>query len=121
MGSAASTAQEVIAEMEREGKRVSLLRIRMFRPFPSDLIRDMLRGIRKAAVMDRGFAVGTGGILSQEVRAALFGMDQPPLLYPFVAGLGGMDVTPEMIREMVSRCLQSGSEPEHVVWMGVER
>jgi pyruvate/2-oxoacid:ferredoxin oxidoreductase alpha subunit len=121
MGSVASTIREVIGELEREGKRIGLLRIRMFRPFPSDLIRGMLQGMRRVAVIDRGFAVGTGGVLSQEVKAALFGMDQPPLLYQFVTGLGGMDVTPEMVKEMINRCLRSEEGPKEVIWMGVNR
>jgi pyruvate/2-oxoacid:ferredoxin oxidoreductase alpha subunit len=78
------------------------------------------RGTQKVAVIDRGFAIGTGGILSQELKAALFGMDKPPLLYQFVAGLGGMDVTPEMVKEVIDIALQPEDHSNEIIWIGLD-
>lgn len=120
MGSVVSTLREVSQALEKEGKKIGILKIRMFRPFPSEIVRRMLRGRRKAAVIDKGFAIGTGGILGQEVKAALFRMDEQPLLYQFITGLGGMDVTPERIKEMVERCLRSEGDSKEMIWIGAD-
>jgi len=121
MGCLASTIRDVLGEGEHEEARIGLMRIRMFRPFPYEIVRRTLRGTKKVAVIDRGFAIGTGGVLSQELKAALFGMDPLPLLYPFVAGVGGMDITPRMIKEMIDICLRSEESPKEIIWIGADQ
>jgi len=121
MGTVASTIREVLMELEKRKKRIGLMKIRMFRPFPFDLVKRMLQGVKKVAVIDRGFAIGTGGILTQEVKAALFGIDRPPLLFQFVSGIGGMDVTLDMIYEMIDISLRSDEEKREPIWIGVDR
>jgi len=121
MGSAASTIREVLGERQHEETRVGLMRIRMFRPFPSEIVRRILQGIKKVAVIDRGFAIGTGGVLSQELKAALFGMDAPPSLYQFVTGVGGMDITPGLIKEMINICLRSQESSKEIIWIGADQ
>jgi len=121
MGTVASTIREVLMELEKRKKRIGLMKIRMFRPFPFDLVKRMLQGVKKVAVIDRGFAIGTGGILTQEVKAALFGIDHPPLLFQFVSGIGGMDVTLDMIYEMIDISLRSDEEKREPIWIGVDR
>jgi pyruvate/2-oxoacid:ferredoxin oxidoreductase alpha subunit len=121
MGAVASTIREVLIELEREKKKIGLMKIRMFRPFPSDRIKGMLQRTKKIAVIDRGFAIGTGGILSQELKGALFGMDPPPLLYQFISSIGGMDVTPDMVKQMIDLSLGSDDGTEEPIWIGVDQ
>jgi pyruvate ferredoxin oxidoreductase alpha subunit len=112
-----STARDVIDELRSEGRKVGLLKIRLFRPFPTDLVRQVVAKVKKVAVIDRNIGFGVGGIFAQEVRAALYGHAQIPV-FGFVAGLGGRDITPTVIRGIVDYA-DSRTEQENLVWMGV--
>ena len=114
---ATSTARDVIDALRSEGRKVGLLKIRLFRPFPSDLVRQVIAKVKKVAVIDRNIGFGVGGIFAQEVRAALYGYAQIPV-FGFVAGLGGRDITPTVIRKIVDYA-DSRTEQENLVWMGV--
>ena len=113
-----STARDVIDELRAEGRRVGLLKIRLFRPFPAEAVRQAVAPVSKVAVIDRNIGFGVGGIFAQEVRAALYGHVQVPVL-GFVAGLGGRDMTPRVIREIIDYA-DSSSEQEELVWIGVK-
>ncbi|MFN4218237.1 MAG: transketolase C-terminal domain-containing protein [Candidatus Bipolaricaulia bacterium] len=141
-GTVTSTAREVIDELRAEGRRVGLLKIRVFRPFPAQLVREALANAQKVAVIDRNISFGMGGIFAQEIKSALYNVKggphpQPlsrssptgegrrsrgegPDLFGFVAGLGGRDITPKVIREIIEYA-ESHDEPEDLIWVGVKR
>lgn len=96
-----STAREVVKALRSEGMKVGLLKIRLMRPFPKKLIRAALRNAKKVAVIDRNISFGAGGIFGQEVQAAMYGANSTPEIFTFIAGLGGRDVTPEVIYDIV--------------------
>jgi len=99
MGSAAGTATEVVDELRGEGKPVGLLKIRLYRPFPTASITKVLARIPVVGVLDRAIAFGLeGGPVYHDVRSALYG--QTTILQSFIAGLGGRDITPGHIRTM---------------------
>lgn len=112
-----STAREVIDELRADGRKVGLLKIRLFRPFPSEQVREALAGAEKVAVIDRNIGLGAGGIFAQEVKAALFNHVRVPV-FGFIAGLGGRDITPASIREIVGH-VESHDQPEELIWSGV--
>ena len=120
MGTAASTALEVIEAFRKQGKKVGLCRLRMFRPFPSEELGKILGGAKKVAVLDRDNSLGAGGIVAQELKAALFGLPRKPKVFEFIAGLGGRDITPEDIGGMIDYTLQHSS-PNGPLWMGVKK
>jgi pyruvate/2-oxoacid:ferredoxin oxidoreductase alpha subunit len=113
-----STAREVIDRLRDEGRRVGLLKIRLFRPFPAEELRRLCAGATKLAVIDRNIGFGVGGIFAQEVRAALYNHLVVPV-YGFIAGLGGRDITPETILEIVQWA--ETNEPADSIWIGVKR
>lgn len=113
-----STARVVIDEMRDCGKRVGLLKIRVFRPFPGDLLRSSVANAKKVAVIDRNIGFGVGGIFAQEIRAALHNHIDLPV-FGFVAGLGGRDVRPNLIREVIEYA-ETHDEPEDLIWVGVK-
>jgi pyruvate/2-oxoacid:ferredoxin oxidoreductase alpha subunit len=102
-GTLASEAEATIDKMRKDGKRVGLLKIRLYRPFPSEAIKRELEGKRGAIVIDRSISFGFSGPLSEDVRASLhsFGLDTPVVSY--VTGLGGRDITFSDIENMVSK------------------
>jgi len=118
MGTICTTAKDVVDELRDKGFPVGLIRLRLFRPFPADDLAAALRNVRRVAVVDRGFCPGVGGILAQEFKAALFGITDPPQVYEFITGLGGMDVTPEMLAEMMTQTLEARDKPTAAIWAG---
>jgi pyruvate/2-oxoacid:ferredoxin oxidoreductase alpha subunit len=120
MGTAASTAREVIDAYRKQGKKVGLCRLRMFRPFPSQELIKQLSGRKKVAVLDRDNSLGAGGIVAQELKAALYGTARKPKVFEFIAGLGGKDITPQTIHEIIELTLRNANPSGIPIWMGVE-
>jgi pyruvate ferredoxin oxidoreductase alpha subunit len=120
-GAVTSTCRFVADQLKREGMRVGLLKIKMFRPFPTEEIREILGGMRKVAVLDRGISFGQSGFFAQEIRSTFCNEDERPKIFGFVTGLGGRDVTPEMVREMISYTLQNERPKEDVIWIGLNQ
>jgi pyruvate ferredoxin oxidoreductase alpha subunit len=101
MGSFATKARAAVDRLREAGKAVGLLRPRLLRPFPARALAERLAGKRGAAVIDQNLSPGRGGVLFTELASALYGRPDAPLLASFVGGLGGRDITPEELFEMV--------------------
>jgi pyruvate/2-oxoacid:ferredoxin oxidoreductase alpha subunit len=118
-GTVASTCRHVISDLRLKGEKVGMLKLKMFRPFPTDLVRRILGPAYKIAVIDRNFSFGASGIFAQEVRSALYNSDKHPPVFGYIAGLGGRDVTPEII-EKIYRMTQNSAAPEgDSIWVGL--
>ena len=116
-GTVVSTCRLVIQELRDKGVRVGLLKLKLFRPFPTESICHHFKKAQKIAVLDRNCSFGIGGIFAQEIRAALCNMDTRPLIYSYISGLGGRDITPDIIQEMIKQT-QIHDHPEPVsVWL----
>jgi pyruvate ferredoxin oxidoreductase alpha subunit len=100
MGSICGTVKDAIDEMREEGTKAGLLKIRVFRPFPSEEIAQALSRAKHIAVLDKNISLGAKGALAMEVRDALYGSTIP--VKGYVIGLGGRDVRKKDIREIVS-------------------
>lgn len=101
MGSVCGTIKEVIDELRAKGKKVGLLKLVAYRPFPAQEIYEALKGIPKVGVLDKALSLGSYAPLASEVKAAFFGKKkQPQAISSFVAGLGGRDITKDTIKEM---------------------
>ena len=97
LGSTAGTAKAAVDDLREMGKKVGVIKLRVFRPFPAPELVQALSNAKAVAVLDRseGFS-GIGGPLFQEVRSALYRKADMPVS-GYVYGLGGRDITPEMI------------------------
>lgn len=116
-GSMASTARLVLKELRSQGKKVGLLKLRLFRPFPRKRVQEALRGRKKIAVIDRNIGLGGGGIFCQELRAALIHSPQGPLVYGFIAGIGGCDVPPETIERIALEVMGRAEAVDEPIWV----
>ena len=105
MGALTGTAREEVDEMRAEGKAVGLIKVRAFRPFPVQPLRQVLAEVKAAAVLDRDCSWGYGGALATDLRAALYDLPNPPAVLNFIGGLGGADVPPEQMRYMLDKAL----------------
>lgn len=122
MGSMTGTARDVVDEMQAEGKRIGLLKMRGFRPFPTEELRELAKKYGAIGVVDRNTSYGSagGGIVVMEVARALYPVDDRPLLLNFHVGLGGSDVTMRQIRYMADRVLEAyrtGKVEKEVDWV----
>ena len=105
MGALTGTAREVVDEMRAQGKVVGLIKVRAFRPFPVQQLRQALAKVKAAAVLDRNCSWGYGGALATDLKAALYGLPNPPAVLNFIGGLGGADVPPEQMKYMLDKAL----------------
>lgn len=104
MGSLSETAMTAVDAMRKEGKKVGLIRLRLWRPFPAEELKDAVKGAKALAVIDRSMAFSGGvGPVCCEVKATLYEQEHRPYIQNFVAGLGGRDVTVENFVEMVEK------------------
>jgi pyruvate ferredoxin oxidoreductase alpha subunit len=94
MSNSFSTKGRAAVDRLREtGKRVGLLRLRVFRPFPAAAIARALRGRKAVAVIDQNLSMGFGGITYAEIASALYAEQHRPPLLSFIGALGGKDIS----------------------------
>jgi len=121
-GTITSTTRHVVDERRAAGERVGLVKVKMFRPFPTDELRSLLGGVDRVAVLDRNISPGHGGIFAEEIRSALYDVppDDRPNLFGYVVGLGGRDVTPPVISEIIENARSRDRPEREDLWVGVE-
>jgi pyruvate/2-oxoacid:ferredoxin oxidoreductase alpha subunit len=120
-GTVTSTARDVIDQWREQGRKVSLLKVRLFRPFPVQELRKALEGAEKVAVIDRNISFGHGGIFAQEIKSALYNSPHRPVLFSFIAGLGGRDVTPATVEKVLNYTLYHDYPEEETIWIDLKR
>ena len=104
IGSTAGTAKAAVDELRQQGKKVGLIKVRVFRPFPAEELAQALKNCKAVAVMDKveGFSA-CGGPLFAETRSALYDLDNRPKTVGIVYGLGGRDVSTTDIKNVFAR------------------
>ncbi|MDD1665877.1 MAG: pyruvate ferredoxin oxidoreductase, partial [Methanomicrobiales archaeon] len=100
MGSLCGTAKDAIDEMREAGRKVGLLKIRTYRPFPSEEIAAALRSAKRVAVLDKNISLGSKGAVGLEVKDVLYGSDIP--VHDYIVGLGGRDMRKKDIERIVT-------------------
>jgi len=93
----ATTARRVVDSRRAAGEKVGLVKMRMFRPFPEEELRAACASARRVGVLDRDYAAGLGGVWWQDTRAAFHSHRDDVLLQDYLVGVGGGDVTPELV------------------------
>ena len=123
IGSAAGTAKDAVDRLRDEGKKVGLLKIRVFRPFPAQEIAEALSHVKAIAVMDRADSFSNqGGPLGAEVMSALYRGKASAHAINIVYGLGGRDVRVEDMEEVYNalfHIIETGDQGSIVRYMGV--
>jgi len=118
-GTIASTAKDVIDAMRDAGESVGMAKVRVFRPFPKDEIRKIARNAENIGVIDRNISFGHEGIFFSETKAALYSAPNRPKVFDFIAGLGGRDVTPEDIEDMIH--LTASGNIDEITWYKLKK
>ena len=97
MGTIAEEMEVAVDELRKEGYKVGGIRVRVFRPFPEEELRELLAGRKHAFIFTRSLSpgsIGNGGQLAIETKAALYELDkdEKPIIHDELVGLGGKDV-----------------------------
>ena len=116
----ASTARTAIDALREKGIKLGLLRIRTFRPFPSEEIRDHLKDKKLGIVIDRNISFGKTGIFFDEIKGALYNEKNKPPIFGYIAGLGGRDVKVEDIIQIVEQSIEIKEPEKDIYWWGVK-
>ena len=116
-GAMTSTARVALQSLRDKGYKAGLLKIRVFRPFPTQEVRDLLKDVPKVAVLDRNISIGKEGIFCQELKAALYPLEHRPSITGYIAGLCGADVSPDMIEDMVVQALNIREPADLPIWV----
>jgi len=122
LGSMTGAAREAVDRLREEGVPVGLIKVRVVRPFPRQELHQLLSGVRAMGVIDRNVCFGWNtGILYQETLAAISSLSGITC-QPFIAGLGGEDITVEMVEgalRAIYGFLQKQSGPSHreTIWL----
>ena len=103
MGSIVSSMKDVADELRAAGKKVGVLKIRCYRPFPVEDVIKSLCGKKKVVILEKAISIGGVGILTADVKAALYGQKNVPEISDVILGLGGRDVTVADIKNIVAK------------------
>ena len=110
MGSVASQARNIIGKLRKDGLKVGLVSLKLFRPFPALQLRNLFKSAQLVVVFDRNIGYGYEGVLSYELKAALYGLKQCPFIKGFIVGLGGRDVTDQHIIQGVTKAIKESEK-----------
>lgn len=121
LGSAAGNARAVARDLRAQGKKVGVVKLRTYRPFPAKDLVDMLKGLKAVAVLDRSESFGaSAGPLALDTMSALYEANVHVPLRPYIYGLGGADVKLESIRSVYEDldALVAGGENPGLTYLG---
>ncbi len=110
MGSVASQARSVVNMLRKEGIKIGLIVLKLFRPFPRKILNESLRDFDNIIVFDRDIGYGYEGVLAYELKAALYGVKNPPFIKGFILGLGGRDINNDQIKKGVYKALEESKK-----------
>lgn len=113
MGSLCSTIRDVVDDLRSSGEKVGMLKVRTYRPFPKEDIYNSIKNANKVAVLDKNITFGVGGALYTDIRSAIRDVD----IYGFIVGLGGRDITPTHIKDIVNK---TKNPTQDITWIGLK-
>jgi len=110
MGSLAMEAIVAADILRKEGHKVGVLGLRVFRPFPAADLVKALKKSRLIVVFDKNISYGSEGATCSEIKSALYGNHMNAVIRNFIVGLGGRDVKARELAEAVNKSLLSLKE-----------
>jgi len=124
MGTLSTPVKVTIRQLREEGKKVGFVRVRWFRPFAAEELAKTLGRFKAVGVIDRDFSLGSpyhSGVLTTEVRTALYPSASRPPVVGFICGLGGREVTVPDVRKMSEKVYEAaaGKSQPGTQWIGL--
>lgn len=123
LGSTAGTAREVARKLRAQGKKVGVINLWLYRPFPTEEISAASKHVKALAVLDRAISFGAPyGALCSDVVSALQTLKESPKIFNVIYGLGGRDIQPSDIELVFNEALETantGIVKEKTMFLGV--
>jgi len=119
MGTIAGTCKAAVDKMQKEGKKVGLIKLRSYIPFPVKDFQEWSNKLDGFAVVDRSICPGKGGPVFGKLRDSLYDLEEKPVTLQFHAGLGGKEVRVhdfEMVGDKILKAAKGG-KVEQVTWV----
>jgi pyruvate/2-oxoacid:ferredoxin oxidoreductase alpha subunit len=123
MGSSAGTGKVVVDMKRSEGRKVGLVKIRLFRPFPWQRLAEVFKNKKAIGVLDRNVCQPWGcGHVHLEIKAVLNNMRAHIPLVGFIDGLCGADITKDHIGSLIDTAYSAalGKDHKEVTWVALE-
>ncbi|MEN3044384.1 MAG: pyruvate ferredoxin oxidoreductase [Candidatus Hydrothermales bacterium] len=119
-GAISSTFKYTVNEIRKEkNKKIGVLRMRVLRPFPFVKLREILGDRKRIIVVDRNISFGSGGVFFNEIRSCLYNLKRRPKILGYITGLGGRDITPKDIYDMIEDAEKRKGE-EDIIFFGLK-
>jgi pyruvate ferredoxin oxidoreductase alpha subunit len=118
MGSIVSTARLLVDELRKDGRKIGLLKVKVWRPFPAEAILAQLKDAKYVTVLDKNIVFGVGGALATEIKAACYGQSDK-VINGVIIGLGGRQYGLNEIKEAVEHTEQGESDVNKSEWIGL--
>jgi len=113
-GALTGTVRVAVEKLRNMGVKAGLLKVRYFRPFPSELVKSYLKGKKHVIVLNRSLSFGSAGQITQEIKNALYYEKDKPSIYDYILSLGGKEV---FVEDIVKLALNVDSlETSKILW-----
>lgn len=109
LGSVLGTIKDVVDEQRSRGVSIGVLGITTFRPFPFAAVRQAISKAKRVIVIEKAFQVGIGGIVSENIKESLSGLDITS--YSVIAGLGGRPILKTSLDTLFNKGVADALEP----------
>ena len=107
MNSTAGTTKFVVDSLREKGIKAGLLKIRVYRPFPSEEIAKALSHVKAVAVLDKSDSLnGAGGALFEDVVSSLYVNKVSVPVVNYIYGIGGRDTKTDDIESVYKDLLE---------------
>ncbi len=98
MGATLGTVKDAVDELREAGMKIGVIGLKCYRPFPKEAMKEALTGAKTIVVLERALAVGSGGVLTQDIMTAQPDLTTPR--YSVMAGLGGRAITKASLKNI---------------------
>jgi pyruvate/2-oxoacid:ferredoxin oxidoreductase alpha subunit len=122
MGNICGVVRMAVRELRNEGIKAGAVKLRAFRPFPKEVLIDVLKNMELVIVLDRAVSSGYGGILYSELASTLCNSDHKPFVLDYIIGLGGRQVAVPQLCLLVKNSLsdhRGGNIRQSMQWIGI--
>lgn len=117
MGSIVSTARQFVDVQRQQGKKIGLVKLKTWRPFPGQELYEALKGVKFITVLDKNIVFGVGGALATDIKAAFYGSSDM-VINGYIIGLGGAKSGVEEIKQAVENT-EAGEQRNRTLWIGM--
>ena len=112
------TCRWTVKKLRKQGLKIGLVKLKMFRPFPAEDLLEAIPDGPRIVVLDRNLSIGMGGIIQQELKSVFHSAGRRNQIFSAIAGLGGRDITPVQIEQVVNQSLHDMYAADQINWLG---